>query len=458
MKLKIQKLNAVAQNVVIGSITGVIVGYNLRLIFLRLGGVDFIWILFFIMGPLIGYFSGKERRRLERLKSEKMNLEKNLDKIQDALNTSEKKYRLLVERANDAIFLTSENGKFLLFNQATCLLSGYSKDELKNMSLPQLEFEKDAKDKLDKAWLDNGICRYEESWKNKNGSAVFLDMSAKWIQFSNYRLILYIARDIQRKKESNMRDKIKDFQLYQKNRLMEITSIHQGYNKHVSNLVSNTVKKIVDLEKQNPRTFQHFSDLLSEWKETHKILGMLSLKNSRDLNTSPIQWNLNDMIMQELYCLELLNDSKDFIARTSFDSKMPMVFGRGQDFSIIFGFVFQTILESINESNEKELHILTRCMDDEAFVEIRTNKPIRFEENMVKVINPFFHSNNLITTDQIEKEFSFCQIFIESFGMKLSVNNNEKTVIRITVPTTETIKNEVNEAAIDYSTNSVMYQ
>jgi len=458
MKLKIEKLDAVAQNMILGSVTGVIVGYNLRLIFLRLGGVDLIWILFFIMGPLIGYFSGKERRRLERLKSEKMNLEKNLDKIQEALNTSEKKYRLLVERANDAIFLTSENGKFLLFNQATCLFSGYTKDELKNMSLSQLEFEKDTKDKLDKAWLDNGICRYEESWRNKNGSIIFLDMSAKWIQFSNYRLILYIARDIQRKKESNMKDKIKDFQSYQKNKLIEITSIHQGYNKHVLRLVSSTMKKIVDLEKHDPETFQHFSDLLSEWKETQKILEMLSLKNSRDLNTSPIQWNLNDMIMQELYCLELLNDSKDFIARTSLDSKIPMVFGAGQDFSIIFGFIFQAILESINELNEKEIHILTRCMDDEVFVEIRTNKPVRFEENMAKEINPFFQPDNLITSDEVEKEFSFCQIFIKSFGMKISVSHNEKTVIRIMVPTTETNKNQRNEAMIDYSTNSAMYR
>ncbi|MCJ7812219.1 PAS domain-containing protein, partial [bacterium] len=336
--------------------------------------------------------------------------------------------------------------------------SGYTKDELKNMSLSQLEFEKDTKDKLDKAWLDNGICRYEESWRNKNGSIIFLDMSAKWIQFSNYRLILYIARDIQRKKESNMKDKIKDFQSYQKNKLIEITSIHQGYNKHVLRLVSSTMKKIVDLEKHDPETFQHFSDLLSEWKETQKILEMLSLKNSRDLNTSPIQWNLNDMIMQELYCLELLNDSKDFIARTSLDSKIPMVFGAGQDFSIIFGFIFQAIFESINELNEKEIHILTRCMDDEVFVEIRTNKPVHFEENMAKEINPFFQPDNLITTDEVEKEFSFCQIFIESFGMKISVSHNEKTVIRIMVPTTETNKNQRNEAIIDYSTNSAMYR
>ena len=74
MKKKNSKLGAVTQNVILGSITGIMVGYNLRMIFSRIGTTDLIWIMFFLMGPVLGYLSGKERQRLEKLKNEKLKL------------------------------------------------------------------------------------------------------------------------------------------------------------------------------------------------------------------------------------------------------------------------------------------------------------------------------------------------------------------------------------------------
>jgi len=73
---------------------------------------------------------------------------------------------------------------------------------------------------------------------------------------------------MRRKKESSLKDKAETIHLYQKNKLMDISSIHRGYNSHVSALVSNTIQKIHDLEKHDPKTFGYFHDLLSEWKQT----------------------------------------------------------------------------------------------------------------------------------------------------------------------------------------------
>ena len=117
MKEKIQQLNAVTQNLILGTVTGVIVGYNLKIFFQHTGKPDLIWLLFLFLGPFLGYFSGRERQRVEKLKKEKMTLEENLSAVENALNKSKKKYRLLVERASDAIFLTSAEGRFILFNE-----------------------------------------------------------------------------------------------------------------------------------------------------------------------------------------------------------------------------------------------------------------------------------------------------------------------------------------------------
>ena len=167
MKKKSLRMSAVAQNIILGSVTGIIVAFNLRLYFMRVGGTDLVWMLFFLLGPAIGYLSGIERQRNRVLRKEKTKLEDNISKINLALKQSKKKYELLVEYANDAIFLTTEEGRFLIFNEATSLLSGYRRSQLKNMKLSQLLDTDDRENHNSKAWLDNGICRYEEKWRTK---------------------------------------------------------------------------------------------------------------------------------------------------------------------------------------------------------------------------------------------------------------------------------------------------
>lgn len=49
---------------------------------------------------------------------------------EDALKESEKRYRELVEKANDIIYITDQAGHFLLFNPAVLKIAGYSRDEI----------------------------------------------------------------------------------------------------------------------------------------------------------------------------------------------------------------------------------------------------------------------------------------------------------------------------------------
>jgi hypothetical protein len=155
--------------------------------------------------------------------------------------------------------------------------------------------------------------------------------------------------------------------------------------------------------------------------------------------------------MQELHCLELLTDSHEFIARTTLDPKIPMVYGSGKDFSLVFGIVFQSVLDSMKKFKSKELAIYTRSLENNVFVDIRINGSISFEENMFKTINPSIHPEDRFTVEQTQKEFSLCHTFVELFGMKMDVNHqdNDKSIIRITIPTEESDVNTEKESSLN---------
>ena len=57
-----------------------------------------------------------------------------LDETHKVLQERERRYRQLVDNANDIIYLTDAKGSFLIFNQAALRVTGYSHDEITRMS------------------------------------------------------------------------------------------------------------------------------------------------------------------------------------------------------------------------------------------------------------------------------------------------------------------------------------
>jgi len=431
-----KKSSAVSQNVILGSITGSIVTISMILFFRHAGGTEVICLFFLALGPLVGYFSGKERQRMEKLRKEKTTLEENLNKIQSALERSTKKYRLLVEHANDAIFLTTMEGRFLLFNEATCFLSGYTREELKKMSLVQLQAEEDVNDTVQKAWLDNGTCRYEEKWINKDKHFVLLEINARWIHLGEHRLILHIGRNILRQKETNRQEKARDIRQFQENKLIDMALAHHGLYSHIFTPLDKAIELIHYFRKQYPKESEKFSDVLLEWGSTRKLLQSLTSKNLRDLNPTPSHWALNEILRQELYYLESIVDTNSFVARTSFASDLPMVYGFGRDFSSAFGAILKATLESMKTSDRREFSVSTRALDDHIFVEIQSAKAVSFRENLSRITDPFFKEDDSNDTRRTELGFLVCQMLFDSIEASIDLCDQEAngTLIRIKIP------------------------
>jgi PAS domain S-box-containing protein len=440
MKRAPSHLGFVAQNVILGTITGTMVAYNLRILYQRIGVTDLIWVMFFLMGPMVGFLSGRERQRLERMKKEKTTLRENLDKIQSALKKSTKKYQLLVEYANDAIYLTTEAGRFILFNEATCLLSGYSKDELGRMPVSQLKAEDGVDEKHRKSWLDNGYCRYEEKWLKKNGDVVPLDINARWIRLGKHRLILHVSRNITRWKEEDQEENARMVRRYQESRYVEMASVQRALLSRVLSPVTDTVSLLHSFLKKYPDDVEQFSGLLSEWGSTRKLLQDLTTKNFRDFKSTPCRWDLNEILKQELNYLDVVTDFGGFIKQTSLTPNLPAVFGFGRDFSISFHTVLRAIMESMKNSDRREMTISTRLLGDHILVEIQTASEVSFQDHLCRIIDPYYDRDDSTIHGKTDVGLLICRLLFESFGAKMDVGEQENggTLIRIRVPIVET--------------------
>ncbi|MEP6614766.1 MAG: PAS domain S-box protein [Mucilaginibacter sp.] len=112
----------------------------------------------------------------------------------DKLQTSEDKYRSLIEQASDTIYILDLEGRFTDVNAAMCQMTGYSREELLLMNITEIIDPEELKtDPLPKNMAREGapVIR-ERRFKRKNGDVFSVEVNVK--RFKGDR-IMVIARD-----------------------------------------------------------------------------------------------------------------------------------------------------------------------------------------------------------------------------------------------------------------------
>jgi len=121
--------------------------------------------------------------------------------LNKAIEDSEVKFRSYVDNAPHGIFITDENGKYIDVNPAACKITGYSKKELLNLSIPDL---------LQPDFIETGIKNFQELTRKgsvnndlgfvaKSGENRFWNVSA--VKLSNQRFLRF-AKDITERKQA----------------------------------------------------------------------------------------------------------------------------------------------------------------------------------------------------------------------------------------------------------------
>ncbi|WP_319792480.1 PAS domain-containing hybrid sensor histidine kinase/response regulator [Desulfatibacillum aliphaticivorans] len=124
---------------------------------------------------------------------------------ENKLKTSETKFKSLFEYAADAIYLVSEQGKFLEVNRSAEVQTGYSRKELLNMHVGDLDARAVEENDETKIWknLKPGQTYILKTYhKHKDGHTFPVEINISLIFLNEERVLLGFVRDVTEKEET----------------------------------------------------------------------------------------------------------------------------------------------------------------------------------------------------------------------------------------------------------------
>jgi len=129
-------------------------------------------------------------------------------RMERSLKESEKKFKEIFNKANDAIYLhelTKDGmpGRFIEVNEAAIKMLGYSREEFLSMSPQNIDAEEKASEvpKIMKDFISKEQITFEMVHQAKDGTKVPVEISSYLFELDNSKRVLSVARDITERKE-----------------------------------------------------------------------------------------------------------------------------------------------------------------------------------------------------------------------------------------------------------------
>lgn len=114
-------------------------------------------------------------------------------------------FRTVFDSTNDAIFIAALDGRVLEVNQAACRSLGYSRDELVNMRIEDIDSADSAALLPERlaAIVQRGAACFESVQLRKDGTSVPVEINNRAIDYKGTPAVLGIARDISERKKAD---------------------------------------------------------------------------------------------------------------------------------------------------------------------------------------------------------------------------------------------------------------
>lgn len=263
---------------------------------------------------------------------------------EEALRSSEERYRELFENANDVIFLHDLKGKIIAVNRAAEYLTGYSRTELLGQNFDQLVAEETRHQTHDsiRAHLGGSPTQhYELPILSKFGKRRFLEVSTRIIYRRGHPFAIQgIGRDITERKQAQQRLEESSWALQQKNEELsealrlarEATQLKEQFlanTSHELRTPMNGIMGMVDLLTKSELTDdqREYAEAISQCADDlltiiNDILDLSQIEAGR-LSLTEEAFDMNDSLRTVLKLLGLRAAAKGLALTYEIDPDLP---------------------------------------------------------------------------------------------------------------------------------------
>jgi PAS domain S-box-containing protein len=118
--------------------------------------------------------------------------------LQELYNSQQAEYQRLFESASDSIFIHDLNNRFLAINENAARRLGYTRDELLQMTVQELDTPEAAARVAAhvRLLLEQGSLVIESAHRRKDGSAMPVEISASLVKYRGQQAVMSFVRDI----------------------------------------------------------------------------------------------------------------------------------------------------------------------------------------------------------------------------------------------------------------------
>ncbi len=301
------------------------------------GGTDTIMLavseLLNIDGPAIGYDPNQQKLPLDdqsfleqhykllvkKLEEKMQNLElysEQLLKKNEQLQRSERRYRLLFEKASVAIFLLDLTEQQVIdANQFALHLLGYDREELLELGgLPIVQADSDAPSSVEPGFSG------ELTMRTKDGRVLCMESDVDMIDHEDHSHLLVFSRDITERKMMVER-------LFQSEKLSMLGTIAAGIAHEVRNPLAGIKLNLQYLEQKYGPSFEEYDVLLLAIQGTQHIEKVVENTLSVARSTAPEvrTSDIGDLVLQAAALLKLMMNKKNIEFSTVIPPDLPHV-------------------------------------------------------------------------------------------------------------------------------------